>query len=155
MRAPLETFVPSWNRNPEAFANYADPLERLRAVNAKSPPGLIDLHFQTVADVPVVLTRVLSNPPPPVLAASADSSSSRRERPLDWTYYRGPEAFDKTTGEMRRCVWLVTGAGNHTLQPGRALLFDVVRAHLRSTNADYRVAKDNLGTDGGFLLFLD
>jgi len=61
---------------------------------------------------------------------------------MDWDYY----------DENVKSLWVVTGAGNHTLQKGRALLFDVVLDYLRANHFKFKIAKDINGASGGFLL---
>ena len=150
---PADVWVHDWRRNPAQYASEPDALERLRAANATSPPGVIDLHFQTTADAPRVLEAALATPP------------GAPGRVLEWAYYRGgggPATASREDGPAPpRCVWVVTGAGNHSApdQPGgRGALFDAVLQHLRATRraGSFRVGKDrNSGVPGAFLLELE
>ena len=124
VRIPSDIWVADWKRNPGVFALNPDPMQRLSAVNASSPKGVLDLHYQTVDQVIAVL------------------QASLARRGIDWDYY----------DEDARSLWIVTGAGNHTLAKGRALLFDVVHDYLRSTRLRWKVGKDNSGAAGAFLV---
>jgi len=128
VRMPPELWVESWRRNPAQYELYADPYERLIAVNSSSPRGVIDLHFQTVDQVVDVLFAALNNAVPG----------------FSWEFFE-PEA---------RSLWLVTGIGSHTVQKGRTLIYDVVHDYLEAVGIPFKVAKDNGNNAGGFLITL-
>ena len=57
VKVPVEVWVDSVTRNPETF--QLPPMERYAANNARSPPGVVDLHFQSSATFSIVLDAVL------------------------------------------------------------------------------------------------
>lgn len=127
VKVPSDVWVADYQRNPGVYLAYQDPVEKLLAVNAISPPGVIDLHFQKTAEVCHVLDLCLGKHLPE----------------LEWWEFYSRE---------ERTVWVVTGSGNHTTH-SKAYVFDVVLDHLVQRGLRFKIAVNN-GQQGGFLVWV-
>ena len=130
IKVPPEYWVSEYERNAGVYYDYADPVERLLAVNERSPESVIDLHYQTAHLVGHVLDLALNSKPGDVLH------------------------FWKQKDRERDGVWVVTGAGLHTTQKGRKLLFESVLEHLEQQGYEFKIALNADGAPGGFLIKL-
>jgi len=128
VRIPTDVFVESWRLNQAHYDQHSDPYNRLMAVNRTSPKGVIDLHFQTTDEVLTVLLNALNHKIPG----------------FEWEFY----------DEEQKTLWIVTGAGKHTLQKGRALIFDIVYDYLDRNDYKFRIGRDENGNAGSFVVTL-
>lgn len=127
IKVPADVWIADYQRNAGVYLQYVDPVEKLLAVNAISPRGVIDLHFQKTSEVVTLFERTIKRCSPELEF---------------WDYY---DKDDKS-------VWVVTGTGNHTTH-SRAYIFDVMLAHLEDEAYKFKIAVNN-GSQGGFLIYL-
>ena len=129
-KIPQELWTSSVNRDSSVF-HIADPIERYNAVNnpqnrakqaAAGLPYVMDLHYQSVKTVPVVLASLL------------------------------PQKLEESKLQQERGVWIVTGSGHHvniqSHQKRNGVLESAVLKWLQDEGYEFFRGKDRNGHGG-------
>ena len=154
VRIPEDLWTDQSERNAAACFAIADPMARFEAVNAGGKPGVVDLHFQSLATVRTVLDRVLGAPAAYYGGggggggggdhrdAAAAAAAARRRR---------QEEATAVTGGGGGVLWLVTGSGHHAEKGQRKTgLREAVEAYLQEWGMEYELGRDKKGHVGAF-----